>query len=248
MIDTVSNIECFKDFLTDLLIELSHGRPVFHSEADFQFALAWKIKEHLQDSGEVRLEYPFIETKDELKRNQYIDIVVILGGKKIPIEVKYKTTCLGNLPFTCTVGIGDEEFNLKNQSAHDIGMYDSLHDIERIEELLHKCADKGFTNGYTIWLTNDPIYWKDTQREAHHDEFRIYDGITVPTDKSRSSNLLQWKDGTSDGAKEGRNAPIKLMGTYKIKWSDYSNLSDKYDIPENNNTLFKYAITSVKPL
>lgn len=246
MITADISTECFKDFLTELLTELSQQRPIFHSEADFQFSLAWKIKEHLKDGDEVRLEHPFPKTEGERKRNQYIDIVVLLNGKKIPIEVKYKTTCLGNQSSTCAVKIGDEEFTLKNQSAHDVGMYDSLHDIERIEELQSKHSERGFTEGYTIWLTNDSVYWRDTHKDANHDEFRIYDGITIPTDKSQGSNLLQWKAGTSKGAKAGREAPIKLIGSYQIKWFDYSNLADIYDTAESNNTKFKYAITSIK--
>jgi hypothetical protein len=39
-----------------LMQRLSKSRPIFHSEADFQFALAWRIKESMPDC-EVRLEF-----------------------------------------------------------------------------------------------------------------------------------------------------------------------------------------------
>ena len=41
-----------------LMQELSKSRPIFHSEADFQHALAWQIHETMPDS-QIRLEYPF---------------------------------------------------------------------------------------------------------------------------------------------------------------------------------------------
>jgi hypothetical protein len=40
-----------------MLTELARERTVFHSEADFQHAFAWKINEHLPDA-EIRLEVP----------------------------------------------------------------------------------------------------------------------------------------------------------------------------------------------
>lgn len=36
---------------------LSEKRPIFHSEADFQFALAWEIQKEYPKAN-VRLEYP----------------------------------------------------------------------------------------------------------------------------------------------------------------------------------------------
>ena len=41
--------------ITDVLDELSKNRPVFHSEADFQHALGWKIHEKYPDFN-IRLE------------------------------------------------------------------------------------------------------------------------------------------------------------------------------------------------
>ena len=39
-----------------LMTELSRTRKVFHSEADFQHALAWQIREHMPEC-EIRLEF-----------------------------------------------------------------------------------------------------------------------------------------------------------------------------------------------
>ena len=39
-----------------ILSELSKERQIFHSEADFQHALAWKIHETYKDQFQIRLE------------------------------------------------------------------------------------------------------------------------------------------------------------------------------------------------
>jgi hypothetical protein len=62
---------------------LSSTRPVFHSEADFQFALAWAIKE-LNPSAEIRLEYPFGSQRGA------VDLVAISNGKpSYALELKF---------------------------------------------------------------------------------------------------------------------------------------------------------------
>jgi hypothetical protein len=42
--------------LKEILGELSIKRPVFESEDDFKFSLAWKIKEEYKDKIDIRLE------------------------------------------------------------------------------------------------------------------------------------------------------------------------------------------------
>ena len=59
------------------------GRPIFHSEADFQFALAWQIKERMPDC-EIRLEFPPFR-----RENMALDIWV--PTMKMAIELKYTT-------------------------------------------------------------------------------------------------------------------------------------------------------------
>ena len=41
--------------MTDILNQLSNDRPIFHSEADFKHALAWKIHETYSNLN-IRLE------------------------------------------------------------------------------------------------------------------------------------------------------------------------------------------------
>ena len=71
--------------IDEIMNQLSKWRPIFHSEADFQFSLAWIIKE----------EYPncdiILEFVPEFNPSLHLDILVIVDGKWIPIELKYTT-------------------------------------------------------------------------------------------------------------------------------------------------------------
>ena len=105
-----------------IMYQLSRWRPIFHSEADFQFSLAWMIKEQYPNC-DIRLEFV-----PEFNSNLHLDILVILDGKWIPIELKYTTR-------KCIKTINDEVYVLKEQGAKDQGCYNYLKDIMRIEEI-----------------------------------------------------------------------------------------------------------------
>ena len=122
--------------LEEILKNLIKDRPLFHSEADFQFALAWQIKKKYQDA-DIRLEYPI---EDEGRK--YVDILV--DGKYL-IELKYKTRELNG-------SYDGESYNLKEQGAQDHARYDFIKDISRIETF---DINPSFNQGYVIFLTND---------------------------------------------------------------------------------------------
>lgn len=75
-----------------LLAGLARKRPVFHSEADFQFALAWEIRK--RRGFDVRLEFPPFPNE-----RMRLDIWVPELGTAI--ELKYLTRKLA-------VRVGDE--------------------------------------------------------------------------------------------------------------------------------------------
>src|SRR5687767_6681187 len=95
-------------------------RPIFHSEADFQHALAWQIREERPDLT-IRLEY----RSPHLDQRGYIDLWVTDGNESLGVELKYKTRARKE-------EVNGETFDLLNQSAQDIGRYDTLRDIERL--------------------------------------------------------------------------------------------------------------------
>ena len=72
--------------IVEFMKKLAEQRPVFYSEADFQFALGWLIQKKFPTYN-VRFEY-----KPKFDLQMHIDILVITDDLKwIPIELKYKT-------------------------------------------------------------------------------------------------------------------------------------------------------------
>ena len=85
-----------------LMRGLAETRPVFHSEADFQFALAWRIRE--ETGQDVRLEFPPFPGE-----GMYLDLWVPDIGTAV--ELKYVTR-------EHTVAVDGESFSLRNHAAH----------------------------------------------------------------------------------------------------------------------------------
>ena len=183
-----------------VMAELAKTRPIFHSEADFQHALAWQIHEMMRDI-QIRLEFNLNPLGQE---GVYLDIW--LPCHKLAVELKYKTKPL------LALHNSEEVFHLKEQGAQNHGRYDFLKDVERVES-----AERGFA----IILTNEPSYWKeDSVRDgSNHYDFRIHEG-------RRLSGELKWKNPEDKAAKTGgRQDPITLSGSYNLEWKDYSEVS-----------------------
>ena len=106
-----------------VMFELGKRFPLFHSEDDFKFQLAWLIKEL----------YPVtivnLERKLRLDFSDRTDLVVSCSNSLIPIELKYKNIKLDAV-------INKERYILKYQGARDYARYDFLRDIWRIETLI----------------------------------------------------------------------------------------------------------------
>ena len=130
--------------LQKIIGTLSSKREIFHSEADFQFALAWEIQKEYKNA-KVRLEYCPKHAK-----NEHIDIVVILEKKIYPIELKYKTKKL-------VIDKDDEQYELKSHKAHPNNVSKYENDIERINDFKQNHKEI-FGCGFAIMLTNDCLY------------------------------------------------------------------------------------------
>ena len=204
----------------NLIADLSQHRPIFHSEADFQHALAWQIHEVMPDC-KIRLEWPYRK-----ERNWHLDIW--LSIPRITIELKYRTKKL-------ELKYDGEDFALSNQSAYDFGEYDFFKDIQRLERVV---ADKKAKAAFGILLTNDPRYWDppkgDSWKKTTDTAFRLHEGKKV-------IGKLAWSDETDESTKQGRKDPICLTGSYHLHWQDYSNLEE-----ENNRQLRNSAAPKKK--
>lgn len=125
--------ELNKDWLKEKIQSFGKNEIVFCNEAQFQFKLAWEIQKEFQKYNVLLedLSMREIETKNEKKyyKKNYTDIVVKTDNNEyIAIELKYKTKELD-------VVIDENKITLSNQGATDLGRFDYIWDINRLEFL-----------------------------------------------------------------------------------------------------------------
>lgn len=151
----------------------------------------------------------------------HIDIFVSIDDNTFPIELKYKT--LG-----CNKTFEGEPFKLKNHGAQDIGRYDFLKDVQRIEQLSRELPS--FKKGYSIFLTNDPSYWSDSGRtDTVYHAFRLCEGL-------KKTGSMNWAAHAGKGTIKGRENIIVLQNSYLIQWQQYCEIDDK------RSGIFKYLV------
>ncbi len=205
------NIKC-------LMTGLAECRKVFHSEADFQHALAWHIHQTMPKS-QIRLEFPVPAER----RKMYVDLY--LPEQKTVIELKYVTRSL-------VLEHNGESFALRNQGAQDQKRYDFLYDVQRLERM--RSVPGLCEAGHAVLLTNDPLYWNPPGRQGTVDSaFRVHEGQEI-------QGKLEWTDEVSPGTKKDREKPIQLKGPYCLRWQDYS------DFPGKPRGKFRYLSVSMK--
>ena len=205
-----------------LMENLSDERPIFHSEADFQHALAWQFRK-ATPNGQVRLEYkPFPEANLKM----YLDIWLRYRSMGVAIELKYRTRALDRQ-------WKKESFALRNQGAQDLGRYDFLRDIQRLERVV---ADFGpAKTGFAVLLTNDPSFWNPPSRSTIDAAFRLHE-----SENKRIAGDMAWSAQASEGTTTGREEPICLKGSYDCVWRDYSSFG------EATNQRFRYLMVEVR--
>ena len=199
-----------------LMDDLAGLRPVFHSEADFQHALAMQLAHELP-AADIRLEYRPLPGQ-----SVYTDIWLTLDGVHCAIELKYKTK-------RATIDIAGERFELANQGAQDIGKYDFWKDVERVEKVR---SFRASTAGAVIFLTNDQNYWNEPSREGTCAEaFHVHEGRIAKGE-------LPWAAHTGEGTMRGRKSPVRLNNEHRVAWREYG--SGQEGVPQ-----FRYALVEV---
>ena len=186
----------------DLMASLARERPVFHSEADFQHALAWHWQQRSPEAV-VRLEYRLPLPGERA----YADLWVREGGETVCVELKYWTRSLN-------VQVGDEAFTLADQAAQDLGRYDFIKDVGRVERLV----DAGHaTRGHVVALTNDQGYWNQPRLGTVDAAFRLHEGRTL-------GGELAWADHAGIGTTATRQRVLRLAQEYQCHWQPYADL------------------------
>ena len=216
-----------------LITNLAKIRPVFHSEADFQHALAWEIQRS-HPNQHIRLEFRAYRKYTDLeinrqaaveghtpmfpelfRRKMYLD--VWLPKEDTAIELKYITR-------RSSITIENETFDLRNHGAHNQRRYDYLLDVQRLEAL----REIDSSVGYAILLTNEHLYWQPPEVDTIDADFRLHQGRTI-------SGELCWRPGSE---MRGRESPIRLTGSYELNWHDYSRI-------EARQGRFRFLVISV---
>ena len=195
---------------------LAEAYQIFTEERDVQESLAKHITKSL--GYETCLE--FHSFCGESKRQD-----IWVPEADTLIELKYPTAKLA-------VESQGRKFSLKGHSAQDVARYRFVKDIQRLE----RAVEEGIyaKHGFAVMLTNDPLYWdvRRMQRGSNDAEFRIHDGRILEGEPS-------WKDPNLATPKDVGEEPIKLNGSYVLRWQEYS------DFPGEKNGKFRYLAVSV---
>jgi hypothetical protein len=171
----------------------------------------------------VRLERPVKITT--VYNPLHVDVWIEQGDDVLVIELKHKTRALQTLE-------GGERFALQNHGAQNLGRYDFIKDVWRVETVVVSSAR---CTGYAILLTNDPSYWTQSHNGRTVDvAFRLHEGRHL-------YGTLGWGAHASKGTKCGREKPLQLTGLYSLRWEDYSRASAKAKCAK-----FRYLVVTAR--
>jgi hypothetical protein len=198
-----TSVEPLDQLVVGAMEALAGDRPLFHSEADFQLALAWQIQRR-HPHARLRLEQRVL--RDPVIA---LDVVVRLERRTYALELKYLKTQLRTT-------VDGERYELAT-GAPDIERYDLLKDVVRVERVVdHGVADAGCA----LVLTNAAGLWSpsSTGRRTGFDRFRVHADATL-------SGVLEWGETAGSGTRSGREDPIALRGEYGCRWRPYSHVA-----------------------
>lgn len=212
------NFEVFCKELEKIMREFIKNKKVFCNEYQFQFALAFEIKNKL--GLDIFSEVPI--SHDESNKDR-LDILVFLNKNEyVAIELKYKTS-----------KAEIEDIELKNHSAQDNGCFGFWLDVERLENFCSgKYSPYGLkevkcVGGIALMLTNDKLYWNDSKRKSRYDNFKLFNKRVV-----ENTTHLKW-EGDEEVIKKAQ--PTRYQGInlllghkYTIEWKTENDAEFKY--------------------
>lgn len=231
--------------LSKILDEFGQKQVIFQSEAQFQFELAWRLQEFFDCKAkleELTMVIPKPTKTGNTIQKIYTDIVLEKNDYRVAIELKYKTALLNMEP----------EVLLLYHGAPDLGRYDFLWDVKRVETLVTQPQDERIrrhcNKGFAVILTNDDDYWQFTFSNCKTDA--MYKQFCIGEDDDSGhgqlcSNYHDWRrddKGTLPKSIAGtvRAQKIDLKRAYEYEWKKYAN------IEKAKNGLFRYMIISVQ--
>lgn len=236
-----------KSYIEQVVTQLL-SQKLYRCEAQLQFEIAWQIKEALTllPECDVCLEYLSAASTYKEKTNRLYTDIIIFNEKTeefIPIELKFKTKSYFHDGFEL----------LKNHGAQDLGSYDFLWDVKRIEMLKSETnslisnsneqftysKDKNLANfirGFCIMVTNDSTY--------HSSNHSGYAQCFYPKENKEFSRgtPYNWigRNTSAHFYNSWRDMPLTFVNDYTCNWS--------IDIPAPKpySLHFKYLVLEVK--
>lgn len=254
------------DVISDGEDSLANNGRMFTNEKQFQFELAILLKEKLNSNVEVVLE-KLVSNLDDNNKKCYVDIVVFCKDECVPIELKYKTTSK-KIEYVHSSGYS---ITTANQGACDIGCYDFLKDVKRIERIVNgteiiEYKGKAYSaqKGFSIMLTNEKNYYcpieklKGAKLDGNGYYYHLYKGEKKYyywqnfslTNGKNSRKVYKWLSArTGKELKEGENTTddrktaieLSFKEPYVFNWIDYC--PNGY---QPSTYPFKYLIVEVK--
>ena len=184
-----------REKVLDVIEELKKRYPCFASEAHFQMMFTFEAEKLFAKQFEYYPEWPL--------EKEHIDLMIVDNNtqERTFIEFKYKTKNSITEKKVSYILPPDVEVTPSNMGARPIAKYDCWKDIEGLESFVEK---KESINGFFIFLTNDPLYWKEIKEskaygngfsieEGDHEckfkEWKQRDGLEIIVGKKRISSI-----------------------------------------------------------
>lgn len=200
----------------DVFYFLENNEELLFNERDFQMHLATWLRNSTNTYDDVDVEYyvPWQELgKDAVGEYKYIwkselrlDIVVKKDGEYCPVELKYKTQKVERQISRFDEMLDDEIVVMKNQGAHDLGMYDFWKDVRRVELVRNRFVK--IKGGLAVFVTNDSLYTKESRPNSNNYHLNMNEG--------KHSPIKHWQQTESTCAKTHPNFEVEKV--YNIEW------------------------------
>ena len=170
--------------------------PHYYNEAQVQHKLG--IELYKRFGIEPTLEW-YVKN-DESGAKEYIDMMLKIDGKRVAIELKYKTRKIDGKDYITQGGQSDGKFHF-------------FKDIERLERLKKsKDIDFRIDKGFAIFITNDHLYWNEARSNSKAKgknsvaDFDLCDKKGIKKDTYNA----KWR--------KSKNATVTISRSYPVEW------------------------------